>query len=160
MKRLLVLFFLVIFVISSQSVYSAENFTLPKSRVNPGSVIYSAKRFSENMLMKFNSSKEGRLNFYKKLMVTRLSELDYVAANKKLGEVEKSSQRFAYQVGILTDYIVSEKMDKEKEGLLQSFEQYKPILAKLRDVYPANTSYWMLLQQDIDTLNINAEKLK
>jgi hypothetical protein len=160
MKRLLVFFLLTFFAVTIQPVYSIEAFNLPKSKVNPGSFIYSAKRFSENMLLKFNSSKEGKVKFYKKLLVTRLSELDYVAGNKKLGEVEKSSQRFAYQAGIVTDYIVSEKLDKEKETLLQSFEQYKEVLAKLRDVYPANTSYWMLLQQDIDTLNINAEKLK
>lgn len=159
MKRILFFLSLMFLIATSQFAYASDELSLPKSAINPGSFFYPAKRFSENMMMKFNFSSDSKLNFYKKLILTRLSELSYVAENRKLGQVEKSSQRFAYQAGILTDHIVSEKLDKE-DAILKSFEQYKKVLAKLRDIYPANTSYWMLLQQDIDTLNINADKLK
>lgn len=154
----LVLLISTIFV--SQQVYSSEALNLPDNKINPESFLYPIKRLSENILLRFNFSSDSKFKFYENLTRVRLAELKHVAERKLLGQIETSSQRFAYQVGILTDYIVRNKLNKEKDKILQSFEQYKPVLAKLRDLYPANSSYWLLLQQDIDTLNINADKLK
>lgn len=158
--KYLTFIFIVFSIFIPQQVLSNENFNLPKTLVNPGSFLYPIKRLSENILLKFNFSSDSIFKFHRNLTKVRLAELKHVAERKLLGQIETSSQRFAYQDGILTDYIVSSKLDKEKGKILEDFEQYKSIISKLRDIYLANSSYWLLLQQDIDTLDLNAAKLK
>ncbi len=160
LKYILAFVLLISTIFIPQQIYSSEGLNLPDNKINPESFLYPIKRLSENILLKFNFSSDSIFKFHRNLTKVRLAELKHVAEGKLLGRIETSSQRFAYQVGTLTDYIVSQKFDKEKETLLQSFEQYKPVLAKLRDLYSANSSYWLLLQQDIDTLDLNAAKLK
>lgn len=160
LKYTLGLVLLISTIFISQQIYSSEGLNLPDNKINPESFLYPLKRLSENILLKLNFNSDSKFKFYENLTRVRLAELKHVAERKLLGQIETSSQRFAYQAGILTDYIVGNKLNKEKDKILQSFEQYKPVLVKLRDLYPANSSYWLLLQQGIDTLNINADKLK
>jgi len=94
------------------------------------------------------------------LLKTRLSELDYVVNNKVLSEVQTSSERFAYQAGILTQELIKQNNSDEKTKLVKEFEKYGNFLANLRDKYPANSSFWMLVQHDINTLSILSEHLK
>lgn len=159
-KQSLFLTLLISTIFIPQQLYSSEGLNLPDNRINPESFYYPIKRLSENILLKFRFGTDSKYNFYNNLTRVRLSELKHVAEKKLLGQMETSSQRFAYQDGILVDYVVSSKLDKDKLKLLEDFEQYKVLIAELRDLYPANSSYWLLLQQDIDTLNINALKLK
>ena len=51
-------------------------------------------------------------------------------------------------------------VSSDKSSIQNKFKEYKPILEKLRDIYPANSSFWMLIQYDIDTLDILSKKLE
>lgn len=137
-----------------------ESVTLKNEAINPGSFYYPFKRLWEKGIEKLQFSKESRINFHQSQLKIRLSELNYVVENKLLGEVQQSSERFAYSAGILTDELVKESKSGEKEKVIQTFETYVKFLEKLRDVYPANTSFWMLIQHDINSLKILSDRLK
>ena len=143
-----------------EHVYAATTNQVPQTVINPGSFLYPVKRAAEKILYFIQFSQTAKFNYQKDLLQTRLAELSDVAQNKSLGQIETSSQRFAYQAGILSDFIVSNQLKKEGNVLLSLFSKDAAILAKLRDLYPANSSYWLLLQQDIDTLMLNSEKIR
>lgn len=137
-----------------------ETIILKNEAINPGSFYYSFKRLWEKGIEKLQFSRELKVNFYQSQFKIKLSELNYVVENKLLGEVQQSSERFAYSAGILTDELVKQNKSGEKEKVIKAFEEYGKFLEKLRDVYPANTSFWMLIQHDINSLKILSERLK
>lgn len=156
-KKVLVYLCLFVFVLSG-SVYANEQLNLPDTKVNPGSFYYPVKRLWEKGQEKLQFSRQAKINFYESLLRTRLAELNYVVEKKLLSEVQSSSERFAYYAGILTGELVKENEDKEKA--VKEFEQYGKFLEKLRDKYEANSSFWMLVQHDINTLRILSDQLK
>lgn len=138
---------------------NAGEISLPKTIINPDLFLYPLKRLQENILLKFIPA-EGLYNFHSSLLKTRLAELKHVAEKRLLSHIEKSSQRLAYQTGIYTQNVISKKSDDDAKEVLKDFEDYKKVLVVLRDLYEANSSYWILIQQDIDTFDLNADKLK
>ena len=159
---ILFLFITILFSIPIGSIYAeeVEQLELSKTTLNPGSFCYSFKRILEKGREKLLFSQESKKTFHMSLLKTRLSELDYVVNNKVLSEVQTSSERFAYQAGILTQELIKQNNSDEKTKLVKEFEKYGKFLANLRDKYPANSSFWMLVQHDINTLSILSEHLK
>ncbi len=135
-----------------------ESINIKNESINPGSFYYTFKRLWEKGAEKLKFNKQSKIIFYQSQLKTRLAELNYVVENKLLSEVQTSSERFAYQAGILTEELVKE--NKGKSELVKEFDQFSIFLDKLRDKYPANTSFWMLVQHDINTLTILSERLK
>lgn len=120
---------------------------------------YLFKRGYEKILEKFQFSDDSKLNYHQNLTLTRLSELKYVAETKDIGELQKSTERFSYEAGKLAQ--LSEKLNsKDKASIQNRFKEYKPVLEKLRDLYIYNSSFWRLIQYDIDTLDILSKKLE
>lgn len=154
------LLFLLIVILFSQGVIYAEGteqLKLPNVTVNPGSFYYPFKRLIEKGRERLVFSQDSKRSFYTSLLRTRLAELNFVVNNKMLSEIQSSSERFAYQAGILAE--AGEK-GKDSEKLIQEFEKYSKFLDTLRDKYPANSSFWMLVQHDINTLKILSESLR
>lgn len=131
-----------------------------KSTINPGSFLYPLDRALEKLFQYFQFTPALRVNYYKSLLEERLAEVDYVAKNKLLGEVEKSSNRFAAQAGVLTDYVNTSGMEEEKQTIVDMFQKYADFLPQSRDKFQADTSFWRFIQQDIDSLNLYLDKLK
>lgn len=159
-----VLVFLCLFVLNG-SVYANEQLNLPDTKINPGSFYYPVKRLWEKGQEKLQFSRQAKINFYESLLKTRLAELNYVVEKKLLSEVQSSSERFAYYAGILTGELVkknerSSSSNKDKEKVVKEFEQYGKFLEELRDKYEANSSFWMLIQHDINSLKILSDKLR
>lgn len=152
--------FLIVFLIVFQpiTINAEENLSFKNEAINPGSFYYPFKRVWEKGMDKLQFSNQSKINYYKSQLSVRLAELNYVVENKVLSEVQTSSERFAYQAGILTDEVV--KSNKNKDKIMQEFKQMQVFLGPLRDKYPANSSFWMLVQHDINTLGILSEKLK
>lgn len=141
----------------------AAELNLPNLLVTPNNYIfYSLIRLTEKGLIFTKISKESKVDYFKELTLKRLAELKYVVDNKLLGEIQQSSQRLSYQIGILSDYINTNQsqLSKQKLDTKNLLNNYQELLGNLRDQYPANSSYWMLIQHDINSLNINLEKLK
>lgn len=137
-----------------------ESITFKNEAINPGSFYYSIKRLWEKGKERLMFSYDSKKSFYESLLKTRLAELKYVVDHKFLSEVQTSSERFAYQAGILAEELIKQNKTKDKENLIKEFEQYAKFLDNLRDKYEANTSFWMLIQHDINTLKILSDQLK
>ena len=157
---LLFLFFFLVLTFAWVPAYadqSFDNLEIKTQKINPGSFYYSFKRLWEKFRVKLVFDTQSRVSINESLLKTRLAELNYIVEHKLLSEVQTSSERFAYQAGILTEEVL--KANKDKEKALKNFEQLGKILEKLRDNYPANSSFLMLIQHDINTLNILSERL-
>lgn len=139
---------------------NSAGLNLPNTKINPGSFYYPVKRVWEKGLEKLQFSTGQKIAFYKSQLKTRLAELNYVVEKKLLSEVQSATERFAYTAGILTEELIRQNKTAEKENLIKEFEQFGPFLDKLRDVYPANSSFWMLIQHDINSLKILSGTLK
>ncbi len=162
LARIFFTVFLVIFFIANcqtQVNASDEILILKTESVNPGSFYYPIKRLWEKGRARLLFNMQSKVEFNESLLKTRLIELNYVVERKLLSEVQTSSERFAYQAGILTEELVKGSQDKKEEAF-KKFDQFSKMLEKLRDNYPANSSFWMLVQHDINTLKILSDKLK
>lgn len=161
-KRFLAIFF-VLFLIFAQNKVSAVELNLPNTIINPDKYLfYSMKRLIEKSMVFTKLSKDSKAAYYRDLTLKRVAELKYVVENNLLSEVEKSTQRLSYQVGILSDHIASNKqeLDKKRQPVEVLLIKYKKLLEILRDHYPANSSFWMLVQHSINSIDLNLEKLK
>ncbi len=138
----------------------AEQSGLTKESINPDSLYYPFKRILEKAEEVFAFSKDSKRVFYNNLLKIRLSELNYVVIEKRFSAVEKSSKRFSYQAGILTDELIKQNNEDEKQKQIKEFGQYNNLLATLRDNFQANSSFWMLIQHDINSLNQLSDRLK
>lgn len=147
-------------LVSTGLIYAqeSEQLELPKITVNPGSFYYPFKRLIEKGKERVTFSQKGKISLYKSLLKIRLSELNSVVSANFLSEIQGSSERFAYYAGILTEELIRENSSKEQT--IREFGQFSKFLEKLRDKYPANSSFWMLIQHDINTLSILLEQLK
>lgn len=134
--------------------------TINYPAINPTSFLYPVKRIWEKAFPFILFSQKSKLDYNQGLLKERLAELKYVAEKKLLSDIEKSSQRFAYQAGVTVEGLKNLNDKNKINQTLEDFKSYNKILASLRDFYQANSSFWMLIQQDIDTLNILSGKIK
>ncbi len=137
---------------------SPESFGLTPESTLPGSSGYGFKRLGEKIGLFFKFSKSAKYSYGKELLEKRVSEYVSLVENKNQNEIADGSQRLAYQAGILAE--TAGKSSEKSGEVIALFEKYKPILAKMRDNFPANTPFWLLSQQDIDTMNILTDKIK
>lgn len=160
MKKLLFYFLLIsgIIIYAAFPVYANQS-DLPSVKITPESFYYPLKRLTEKIIVNFYIDSNRKANYYKDLVQNRMAELKYVVDKDYLDQVERSTQRVSYQVGILTDHIVAKKLDHKKKDIVNLFEKDKITLEKLRDKYPANSSFWMLVQHVINSIDINLQKL-
>lgn len=160
-KNLIAIFFVLFLLLNTTELYAAE-LDLPKNIITPDKyLLFSIKRLFEKGMIFIKFGNDSKADYYKDLTLERAGELEYVVENKFLGEIERASQRFAYQTGTLADFISQNKIDDQKNASIKDlFAKYKSFLANLRDKYPANSSYWLLIQQDIDSIDLNLAKMK
>lgn len=158
MKRIIILLFL---LFSVQVTYASEleKLNLPTQSVNPGDFYYSPVRLWEKITEKFQFKTDTKFKYSNSLIDKRMSELGYVIKNKRLDEVQRSTQRLAYQVGVLSELLIQNKNTQMKEQLNKKINSFFPALAELRDNFPANSSFWMLVSHDINGLKEYSEKL-
>lgn len=114
--------------------------------INPDSLLYSFKRLGEQIQIFFIFNNIEKLRYPLRLLDTRFNELVYTVNLQKTGFLTEIISRYNTQVGrIKRDFKNIDSVDKDK--LAQKIK----ILEVLRDRYPANSSYWLNIQQAIDT---------
>ncbi len=144
-----------------KSVSAAENDnSFRKEAINPGSFYYSFKRLWEKGLEVLQFGEQAQINYKKSLLKTRLAELNYVVDQKLLSELQSSTERVSYEAGVLTNKVLKQNKKENKGDLIKVFNQYDKYLPSLRDKFPANSSFWMLIQHDINSLKILSDQLK
>lgn len=162
-KRFLANFFVIFLIFLNPSVTLAVDLNLPNVSITPEKgILYSVKRLTEKALEFTKLGKGSKADYYQYLTLLRMSELNYVVKNKFLGEIENSTQRLSYQIGILTDYINANEKDlaDKKQSVTKLFLSYRDSLKLLRDNYSANSSFWLLVQHSINSIDLNLEKFK
>lgn len=153
----------VLFFILTQNKILALELGLPNTAINPDKYLfYSVKRLIEKGIILTKFSKNSKVDYFRDLTLKRLAELKFLVEKDLKNEIERSSQRLSYQIGILSDYInINEKELSEKKKVTSDLlVSFKGLLENLRDKYPANSSYWMLIQHNINSIDLNLEKLK
>lgn len=162
MKKLIgILLFCFLLLLPNSQIFakSPEEYNLTGQKTLPSSPSYSFKRVKEKGLMVLKLTTKAKYEYSKLLLHKRLSELVSLVDIKEPNLITGASQRFSYQAGILSD-LDNKLKTSDKENIKNIFEDYKKILSELRDNYPANSAYWLLIQQNIDTLNILFDKMK
>lgn len=162
-KKVLIAFIVILLIIFSPQFVLANEVNLPKVSITPdNSLYYSFKRLFEKVITFTKFSNQAKTDYYRELSTIRMAELKNAVDQKYLSDIQQSSQRVSSQVGILTDFINMNKADLRKEipAIQDLFNSYKSILVNLRDKYRANSSYWMLIQHSINSIDLNLEKLR
>ncbi|MDO8637950.1 MAG: hypothetical protein Q7R43_00090 [Candidatus Daviesbacteria bacterium] len=122
------------------------------------SVEHFLKKVPQKIEENLQFSNKSKLHYHRDLLNKRILELKIVAENKDIGSLQTSSQRVSFETGKILEYTQNITLG-EKNDIKNQFVSYKPTLEKLRDLFPANSSYWMFIQYDIDTLEIMSKKL-
>lgn len=163
--------FIILLIITSANfpkfVFSEDNLTTVselKSEVqqqpaDPGTISYLIGRLIEKVSEKIIFMEDSKINFSKKMLNKRFSELVYLVEKKDTEQLQKSSERFAYQAGILAD-LVKDQPPNEKEKVIRLFNSYKNDLNKIKHNYDQDSGYWILILHDINTLDILTARLK
>lgn len=161
MKSIKKLFILILLFIIVQPTYADEfgKLNLPAQTINPGDFYYPFVRLWEKIAERFQFSSDAKFKYSNSLIDKRMLELAYVVKNKRLGEIQHSSERLAFQVGTLTDDLIKDGNKEQINQLKKKIGSYFQALSQLRDYFPANSSYWMLVQHDINYLKIYSDKL-
>lgn len=157
---LLIFTFFVPFFVSTTRV-DAQDLVVYQT-VNPDNVTkYFFKRSVEKVysiiLTPFPAKKS---DFNKELVKRREQELLYVANKKDLANIERTSQRYAAQVGTFVNYINSKGLTDKKKDATQFLEQQLPQVKNVRDNFSDQTSEWRLMVEDYDYLSTYINQLK
>jgi hypothetical protein len=125
-----------------------ENYGLDRfERLNPDSLLYLFKRVNEKVTLLFTKDEEKRSEYQSKLLDRRFKELTYIIKVGKTGFLEEAASRYMTLIGQMKkDGIYAISKERTKIYIL--------VLEKMRDNYPSNTSYWLIIQQAIDTTRI------
>lgn len=139
----------------------AENKAAPvKVSIYPNNAKYPIKRLWEKLNLLITISRAKRVEKLISLTETRLAELDYLSENKTLDLIEASASRYSYYAGTLTQETQKARNGDLNLKVVGLLAEHGAALAKLRDRFPANSTYWLAIQQDIDSTKILSEKIK
>lgn len=114
--------------------------------VNPDSLTYPLKRFGEQAKLFFTFDEGSKTAYFLSLLDTRFNELVYTINFKKTGFLNETVSRYNTFVGKVK---LNSKNIKADNKL--NFSRNIKVLEMLRDQYPANSAYWLNIQQSIDT---------
>lgn len=160
--KLIVLTLLIILFFSSSPLASAlENFSIKTEpqKIYSDSPFYPIKRLYEKMASKILIFNDTKINYEKKLLNKRFTELKYSVENNLLDEIQRSSERFSFQAGIYTQRVNDIDDKKIKQKVISEFSRYASDSAILKSKVPEG-SFTRLIQYNIDTLKILSNKLE
>ena len=132
---------------------------LPTQRILPGTLLYNVKRVWEKTREKLVFSDEGKASYHHDLLKKRLYELEY-ATESSMAEVADASLRASYEAGRVVELLEQIGDEDKSKDFREALLLYGKILPPWRDRFPANSAYWLWVQQTIDSFNILANRLQ
>jgi hypothetical protein len=163
MHRIRILLFIIAFVLAAvaapaialgqTSGDSLSNIKYEKVNLKDGSQ-YFIKRLKEKVvLILLSYSPQKKLNYYKKLLTVRLSELKFIVDNRDISNIQVASQRYFTTAGQLTNFLLSKNsLATNKESIKQLFSEHIKIIEILEKSYDNTTAEWRLLRDDANYL--------
>lgn len=113
--------------------------------INPNSLAYPLKRIGEKIYPIFLSD-EKEQDYLKIIYDRRFRELVYIINTEKTGFFEETVNRHNTTLNGVNK-------NEDIVGLQNDLKTNVSILEIFRDRYPANSTYWMLVQHAIDSTN-------
>ncbi len=153
MKKLFVIFVLLSFFFILNTSVSA---TIGKA--NHVSGLFEKIVEKITLATKFNNN--DKANYYVYLADKRFSELLYVVGEKKIDLIEPTASRYTTYVDTASLYFINNKTVKEKTYLLNVYEEHRKSLDELIKQFPANSSYWLMMMNCINTLDQFSKEVK
>lgn len=114
-------------------------------RINPDNFLYNAKRLVEKIELNVIYQGDSKKKFMTKLLDKRFKELVYINGKDKKDFIEPTTSRYNSTIGVI---LAEPNKDSD---LKANAAKYLQVLPTLRDKYAANSAYWLLIQQTIDS---------
>ena len=130
-----------------------------QNKIPADHVAIGFEKIKEKITLFSNFSKSGKTKYQIVLTEKRLAELKYAVDSGQTDLVEPTSSRYATYVGKLTNYIIKNNQVSFQKELNSLFEMHKGTLEIMRNKFIYDSAWWLMLQQDIDTVNIFQIKL-
>ena len=130
-----------------------------QNKIPADHVAVGFEKLKEKITLFCTFSKSGKTKYQILLTEKRLAELKYAVDSEQIDLIEKTSSRYATYVGKLTNYIIKNNQVSFQKELNSLFEMHKGTLEIMRNKFIYDSAWWLMLQQDIDTVNIFQIKL-
>lgn len=161
MRKIFLILFLALFIFLPNLAFADINQeSTPSFKVKVEKVSNVIDRLKEKITLFFKFNSDDKLNYQQQLVEQRLGELDYVIRDGQGDFIEEVSSRYAAYVGRLSESVLSSKNNNKRGEVIRMFNNHLPILAVMRDNFPANSGFWLLLQHDINTVRIYSAKIQ
>lgn len=134
--------------------------TLPALTVKVDHVATTTDKLQERLLLMLKFSKQAKANYYQYLVEKRLAELTYVIENKNVNLVEELASRYSTYVGVLAQYVATNKITTKNKDLLAMFDKHAYLISELQKNFPFESGWWLAIQHDINSLKLFAAILK
>lgn len=168
MKKIF-LSFILLLTLEANTVFADNhtNISLPSIYIQPGTIYYPLVRVWEKFSYNFYFGNQAKLSFNRSALKQRVAELQIVTEDQLLGEVQKSTERVSYFVGVVADLLIGEYRHGDKEQAIRvksevasEFVAYQYLLPQMRDRFPANSSYWMLVSHSLNSIESNLKLIE
>lgn len=116
--------------------------------INPNRLIYPLKRFYETLKLFPVKDPQKKAELSAQLLDSRINELVYIANFKKTGFLEETTGRY----NALANKLIVLEYNKINPNFKKTAQTHILILEKIRDIYPANSEPWIIIQYTIDTV--------
>lgn len=117
------------------------------------------EKVGERVVGYLRFSKESKASYYLALLDKRMSELAYSVEDNKLDYMEATTSRYSSYLGTTSTFVLNNNLTVYKNPLLELLARHKAYLESINDRFPANSAYWLLIRQDLDTIRIFTDKL-
>ena len=110
-----------------------------------------------NLMTRF--SVESKARYWQKLTDIRLAELKMEVDENNVDLIEETASRYSTYLGNYSEFVMSRKIESQKDTILAQFESHTDILTKLRDKFEYDSGWWLMIQHDINTIKIFKDRL-
>jgi len=159
-KKLILIFLILVFVLSfnKSPIKISRIDNMISADPYPGSPTFMVKRLKEKIITSLSVSASKKSDYLLILLDVRLVELNFTVIDKSNEQIENASSRYSYYAGLLTE-AASDLDEQQKSKIMEKFRLHSEFLPTLRDKFPSNSAYWLVIQQNIDALQILSDKL-
>ena len=151
--------FISCFIVISSLIAVHPHTAQAQDKIQVDHISVGFEKLKEKITLFFSLTVNKKIRYQIVLVNKRLAELKYAIDSEQIDLIEPTSSRYATYVGKLVNYVTKNKATASLVDINIMFENHKGALAIMRDKFPSNSAWWLMLQQDIDTINIFQNKL-
>lgn len=147
------------FLIFTTGISSASDGS-PSAKIKVSSIAGSIEKVKEKITLFLKFKEQDKADYYQYLAEKRLAEEQYVIESNQIDLVEETASRYSTYVGILVNYIISNKLVDKKESTLKMLEEDEKVIDRLQNKFDYFSGWWIAIEHDKNTIKIFSQKLK